>query len=192
MAQEMGLGILGEAPDIVFKRKYRWTFKLKPYCTDEIPEAFVKLAARPNLSIEETEINYLHGKMWIPGKGTWEAVTVTYYDIGNNPGITNLYSWLAGVYDFTDPVSLKQSSAKGNTGNPGYAGTGTLNLYDGCGTVMETWTLEGVWPQAINFGELDYSSSEEVTVELTLRFHAATYEAGCGTQFSPCACVGCS
>ena len=191
MAQQMGLGQLANH-DLVFKRKYRWTFSLKPYCQDTfIPEAFVKVANRPSLTIEETEINYLHGKMWIPGKGTWEQLTVTYYDIGNTQGIANLYSWLAGIYDFTNPTQLNQGSRKGDAGNSGYAGTGTLKLFDGCGVTMETWTLEGVWPASINFGDLDYSSSEEVTVELTLRFHNATYQPGCGSQFTPCACLGC-
>jgi hypothetical protein len=190
MATDMGLGKLADH-NLVFKRKYRWTFELKPYCTSAIPEAFVKVASRPNLTIEETEINYLHGKMWIPGKATWETITVTYYDIGNTQGIANLYSWLAGIYDFTDPKALKQTSRKGDAGNAGYAGTGTLKLFDGCGVEMEKWTLEGVWPQAINFGELDYSSSEEVTVELTLRYHNAKYEAMCGSQFQACPCIGC-
>ena len=191
VGQQMGLGQLANH-DLVFKRKYRWTFSLKPYCQDTfIPEAFVKVANRPSLTIEETEINYLHGKMWIPGKGTWEQLTVTYYDIGNTQGIANLYGWLAGIYDFLNPQTLQQSSRKGDAKNTGYAGTGTLKLFDGCGTTMEQWTLGGVWPTSITFGDLDYSSSDEVTVELTLRFHEAKYESFCGSQVTACPCIGC-
>ena len=40
----------------------------------------VKVAARPSITIEETEINYLNDKTWIPKKGTWEAITVTHFD----------------------------------------------------------------------------------------------------------------
>lgn len=195
MAQEqpMGLGLLGSQRNIVFKRKYRWTFRLTPYCTRRpIPEAFVKVANRPNLSIEATEINYLHGKMFIPGKATWEEMTVTYYDLGNTQGIGDLYSWLTSVYNFTDPVGLRQSSYKGDsTAAGGYAASAALTLYDGCGTAMEQWNLDGVIPQSINFGELDYSDSAEVTIELTMRYHNCQYVALCGTQFTPCACVGC-
>lgn len=205
MAQPMGLGKLGGS-DIVFKRKYRWTFVLISPCGGVVPEHTVKLAARPNLTIEETEINFLHGKMWIPGKGTWETITVTYYDLGNDGGsLSGLWSWLATVYDFTDPVNLRQASKRGSAvaqaiGNTlvvggvssgGYAGTATLTLYDGCGTPMEIWTLGGVWPQAINFGELDYSSSEEVTIELTLRYFEVKYEPKCGGVVRPC-CGGCN
>lgn len=189
--RDMGLGLLA-GPDLVFKRKYRWTFEVQPYCGSLIPAHFVKLASRPNLTIEETEINFLHGKMWIPGKGSWETITVTYYDIGNGgQGITGLFSWLATVYNFTDPVGLHQSSKRGNgPGSRGYSADGTLQLFDGCGVAMEQWQLSHMWPQAINFGELDYSSSEEVTVELTLRYSEVTYTPLCGGSIRPC-CAGC-
>ncbi len=191
--RDMGLGDIG-GPDIVFKRKYRWTLTIESPCGPEIPETVVKLAARPNLTIEETEINFLHGKTWIPGKGTWETITVTFYDVVGVPGAgtSSLFGWLATVYNFTDPVGLHQSSKRGSgAGSGGYAGVATLQLYDGCGTTMERWTLEHVWPQAVNFGELDYSSSEEVTIELTLRYTNVTYETvSCGNIFDPC-CAGC-
>jgi len=192
MAQNMGLGPFMTNPDIVFKRKYRWTFEIKPYCKNqEIPTYFVKLASRPNLTFEETEINYLNGKMWIPGKGTWETITVTFYDLSDGGvGITSLYNWLATTYDFTDPIGLKQSSKIGTPGSGGYSCDGYLNLFDGCGTIMETWSLENMWPQAVNFGELDYSSSEEVTIEVTVRYSQVTYSNFCGGNIDPC-CVGC-
>lgn len=197
VGRSMGLGAIGGS-DIVFKRKYRWTFEVQTPCGPNIPESFVKLAARPNLTIEETEINFLHGKMWIPGKGSWETITVTYYDVANvGEGINGLYSWLATVYNFTDPIGLHQSSRKGQPNiqggagfSSGYAGLATLRLYDGCGKTVETWLLGHMWPQAVNFGELDYSSSEEVVVELTLRYAEVQYIPGCGIDFPVC-CKGC-
>ena len=194
----MGLGLIGGA-DVVFKRKYRWTFTIQPYCGSAIPSAFVKIAARPNFTVEDTEINYLHGKMWIPGKASWETMTVTYYDVGGsgtngggNALVNGLFSWLTTVYNFADPVGLAQSSKIGNgAGSGGYSADGELNLYDGCGTVMESWLLQNMWPSAVNFGELDYSSSEEATIELTLRYAQVTFTPGCGGSFKPC-CAGCS
>lgn len=196
----MGLGQLAST-NAIFKRKYRWTFSLETPC-GKIPESIVKLASRPNINIEETEINFLHGKMWIPGKASWETITVTYYDVvaDQDNSITSLYNWLSTVYEFHKPQSLKQSSKRGTSGvgrgvladgGGGYAGKGILTLYDGCGTSMEQWTLGHVWPQAINFGDLDYSSSEEATVELTLRYSEVEYEAYCGAAFKGCECKGC-
>jgi len=189
---QMGIGPLG-GPDIVFKRKFRWLFSIQTNCTQtgnggRVPPSVVKLAARPNLTIEETEINFLNAKMWIPGKGAWETITVTYYDVGGmGPAMTALFGWLATVYDFTDSTNLCQASKRRS-----YAGYGHLQLFDGCGNEMEYWLLYNLWPQAINFGELDYSSSEEVTVELTLRYSEVDYHAAadCGGDFRAC-CDGC-
>lgn len=197
IGQQMGMGSLAH-DSLVFKRKYRWTFQLDgPSCNGSglIPAQFVKLASRPNLTIEETEINYLHGKMWIPGKGTWETITVTYYDVGGAgsgasappvAGMANLYKWLASIYNFMDPDCLSQAST-----SRGYSGTGVLKLFDGCGKTMEQWTLSNAWPQAMNFGELDYSSSEEVTIELTLRYSKVKLDLFCGTTTPAPCCTGC-
>jgi len=189
MGQPMGLGQIGNS-NLVFKRKFRWTFVVENVCGDSVPEHFVKLAARPNISIEETEINFLNAKTWIPGKGTWETITVTYYDVATGDNAA-LWRWLANVYDFTDPTNLPQASARGGAGNNGFSGTGQLRLFDGCGTLLETWTMKGMWPTAINFGDLDYSNSEECTVELTLRYDEVQYRNNCpGFDVSGC-CTGC-
>ena len=182
----MGIGVIGQ-PDIVFKRKFRWTFEISGFCntaSNLIPEHFVKVASRPNLSIEELEVNHLNAKTWIPGKASWETVTVTYIDVAH---ITQkkLWDWLATVYDFTKPVQLHQGE------KIDWDATGTLSLYDGCGTLLETWQMQHMFPTAINFGELDYSSNEEATIELTLRYSDVIYKSYCPAfEPEPC-CTGC-
>ena len=179
--EDMGLGHLSDA-DLVFKRKYRWTLEIRGLCVGDIPPFYVKTAARPSLTIDETEINFLHGKTWIPGKGTWESLNVTYYDVKGNPNQSNLWSWLASVYNFTDPIGIHQASTA-----RGYAGLGVLKLFDGCGTIMEEWNLHHVWPQAVNFGDLDYASSDEVVMDLTLRYgFAELIPTPCAAPVDPC------
>lgn len=192
-SMNMGLGKLGTS-QIIFKRKFRWSMKIE-YCTGgsnfTVAEEFVKVGSRPQLDIEETEINYLHGKMWIPGKATWQTMTVTYYDVtglasGVNMG--GLFGWIASVYDIFDPTKLSMGSVLSN-----YQGEATIYLYDGCGNALEGWLLKNVWPQSVNFGELDMGSSEECTVELTLRYSNVTYQSFCGTaSFNRCPCTPCS
>lgn len=181
--QDMGLGHLADA-DLVFKRKFRWAFEIQGLYRGDVPSHYVKLASRPNLQIEEAEINYLHGTDYIPGKGKWETISVTYYDV-NAKEMKPLWDWLASTYNFTDRFGLHQSSNRRS-----YAGMGVLRLFDGCGNTMETWKLYGLWPQAVNFGELDYSSSEEATIELTLRYSVAEVVQNCGFSIEP-ACGGC-
>lgn len=185
----MGLGKIG-GENIVHKRKFRWTFEVRrpEAAGGNVPASYVKMAARPNVSIEETEINFLNGKAYIPGKGTWETITITYYDIttgGDGLDNTGLWSWLADVYNFMNPVALTQ-----NTRRSCYTGTGVCTLYDGCGNALERWTLLDCWPQAINFGELDYSSSEECTVEVTIRYANVRWKNLCGPD-PKVQCCGC-
>ena len=187
----MGIGDLGFS-NMVFKRKFRYTFEVQGICdgnnghTGNVPPNFVKLAARPNVSIEETEVNYLNAKTWIPGKASWEAITVTYLDVAVDAA-KPLYNWLASVYDFTKPLELHQGSQRGD-----YAGTAIIKMWDGCGQIIEMWTLEDVWPTSIDFGDLDYANSDIAEITLTLRYSQVAYEnfcpgfpvAGCCT---PCA-----
>lgn len=178
----MGIGKVGRA-DMTFKRKFRFTFEIQGFCDNEknvVPESFVTVASRPNLSIEETEINHLNAKTWIPGKASWETITVTYLDVAHEE-MRTLWNWLATVYDFTDPVMLGQAEKRD------WDATGVLNMYDGCGTLVEGWELQHMWPSAINFGDLDYSVSDIATIELTLRFSDVKYRSYC-PDFIPEAC----
>lgn len=193
MPINMGMGRLGNE-GVIHKRKFRWTFHVFGGW-GTVPASFVKVAARPNLNIEETEINFLNAKRFIPGKGTWETITVTYYDVAvesGGQGNEQLWSWIANVYDYTGASTsnlnpdVKQSAKRGC-----YSGTGVLIMYDGCGNALEKWQLVDCWPQAINFGDLDYSVSEEATLEITLRYGGVTYESYC-PNFKPAAeCCGC-
>ena len=190
----MGLGQLGTG-NIIFKRKFRWTFDMQ-YCCDpgpikEVSPSFVKMGARPNIEFEEIEINYLNAKTWIPGKGTWQPITITYYDVAGptaSATTVEVLNWIATIYDISDPVCLKMNSRPAS-----YEGIGRLVLYDGCGQPLEVWLLKHCWPQAVNWGELDMASSDECTIEITLRYAEVCYKSFCPDQdLDPCACTPCT
>ncbi len=180
--KSMGIGVIGR-PDITIKRKFRWTFEVSGFCgnaNNKVPEYFVKTSARPNLEIEETEFNHLNAKMYLPGKGTWQEITVTYTDVAHDE-MRSLWNWLATVYDFTDPINLRNGEKKD------WDATGVLNMYDGCGTLLESWQLLHMFPKSIDFGELDYSSSDAAEIAITLRFSDVKYRSYC-PNFVPVGC----
>lgn len=197
MAVNMGIGRIGLSEKLFFKRKFRWVFQVDNICGNQsVPPDFVKVAARPNISFEETEINFLHAKMKIPGKASFENITVTYYDVApvRPDTILNLYNWIGGVYDFLGPNGTRENPRMASyaEGAGGYAGLATLTMLDGGGAPLEAWKLFQCWPQSVNFGDLDYSSNEESTIELTLAYQFAKWTNYCGgTQPNPCY-VGCS
>lgn len=182
----MGIGPLG-FNNTVFKRKFRFTFALSGICGGQsVPDSYVKISSRPKISFDEVELNFLHGKKFIPGKGTWESITVTYFDVATTDA-ASLYNWLASVYDFTDPTNLYM----GNTPSD-YAATATLSLWDGCGTLLDQWVYGEVWPQVVDFGEVDYQENDVLNIELTLRYSQVTYTPFCPKfKITPC-CKPCS
>jgi hypothetical protein len=214
---QMGIGPIGTTNNVIFKRKFRWTFEVINVCSGQedaeldigggsnvgvVPAFYVKVASRPSITFDETEINFLQGKMFIPGKATFETITVTYYDIGpvNSGNILNLYNWIGSVYNFLGEPTPANNYA-GSWENPtmsafsrgagGYGGTGILKLYDGGGLPIEGWEMYDCWPQSVNFGDLDYSSSDECNIELTLRYTFAKWTNLCGKQQPDPCYVGC-
>jgi len=187
MAINMGIGRLG-GENLIHKRKFRWTFQIDLANGAFVPASFVKMAARPNLAIEETEINFLNAKTFIPGKGTWEQITITYYDVAVLNGVGNdaLWNWLASVYNFIDNIALTQSSRRSC-----YSGTAKCTMYDGCGQELEEWKLFDCWPTSINFGELDYASTEEATIEVQLRYSNVKFTNRCSPTQPTANCCGC-
>lgn len=181
----MGIGQLG-FKNLNFKRKFRFSFELFDICgSQSVPMHYVKNASRPKLSIEEHEVNFLHAKTWLPGKGTWEPMSVTYLDVATED-VKPLFDWIASVYNFTDPINLEMGSIRSD-----YTGTAILKLWDGCGNIIEEWQMRHVWPTMIDFGELDYADPDICTIDLTLRYTDVDYINYCpGYSIDPC-CSGC-
>lgn len=180
----MGIGKLGTTQ---LKRKFRFLFSID-YCnfTKNVPPDYVKTASKPSFTVEETQLDFLNERIWIPGKGIWDTVAVTYYDAADQTAL-NLYNWIASVYDFSNTCRFQNS-------NPDdYGGTGQLISLDGCGNVLDWWTMFSMWPQNVKFGDLDMSSSDVNMIELTLRYAGADYQSICPSgSVTPCACSPCS
>ena len=185
----MGVGAVGIGdPNVIFKRKFRWTVQIagNGACgATQSPAYFVKVAARPSIQFEETEVHFMNDKIYIPGKATWEPITITFLDC-NQFGTPQLLTWLSSVYNFSQASSRTMGSKRS-----AYSASVVLKMYDGCGGIMETWNLADAWPQAMNFGDLDYANSEVADIQITLRYSMVTYTPGCGQRFSPCRCSGC-
>jgi hypothetical protein len=186
MGKAMGIGLVGN-PDITFKRVFRFTFEIRGFCNNQssvIPEHFVMTAGRPKLEVEETQIDHLNARTWIPGKASWQTITVKYMDVAHATNVS-LWTWMATIYSLGDPVNLTMGNKRD------WDATGVLNMWDGCGVLLETWYLQHMWPTSIDFGDLDYGSSDIATTDLTLRYSDVLYKSYC-PEFTPIGCcTGC-
>lgn len=178
---QMGIGNVG-LPGAIIKRKFRYTLEINTPC-GFIPRHYVKSAARPKLSVDNTEINFLNATTWLPGKAKWEPITVKWIDVASSD-MQGLFNWIATIYNFNQTANLPQSE------KAGWAGVGVLTIFDGCGSPLEVWTLGSLWPESIDFGDLAYDTSEEMTIEMVLRYSEVNYQGICGPTPNGC-CVGC-
>ena len=141
------------------KRKNRWVLGI-----NGIDAFTAKLAARPEVSFEETVVDFINQKRYYSGKGTWSPISVTLYDPIVPSAAQKVMEW----------IRLDWENLTGRMGYKAfYTKNINLNLLDPAGAIVESWELQATWVQSANFGDLDYSSSDVAEIALTLRFDQA-------------------
>lgn len=167
--RNMGFDFGLENPNACFKRKNRWLFKIDGIsASDGVYSLPPSKSARPSVSFKEIEAQHITETVYFPGKPEWKPVTLVLYDLKKN--VHPIFEWLADLYD-------PRSTSEYNASCDGFKKSkAILELYDGCGSKIESWIFESIWPQNIEFGDLDMSSSDLITCELTLRYDRAYIE----------------
>lgn len=165
MGRRMGFDFGLESQNLTMMRKFRWLFKIPDVSAMGINTLPPEKGARPSLSFKEIEVQHLNETVYFAGKPDWKPVTLTLYDLKKNKN--PVFEWLKTQYN---PETGDWYAPAPNTWKKAFC---RLEMYDGCGNVMEIWTFENVWPNNIEWGELDMANNEYVTVELTLRYDRA-------------------
>ena len=155
------------------KLQYRFRVSLENFGvstpTTELTKQVVDIT-RPNLSFETTTIDVYNSKVYLAGKHTWEAVTLTLReDVSNN--VQKLVGeQLQKQFDF-----FEQSAAASGSD---YKFVTRIEITDGANganavTVLETFELYGCYVESANYNQLAYGTSDPVTVTLSLRYDNA-------------------
>lgn len=134
--------------------------------------------SRPQLDFEEVALHRYNSTAYVAGKHTWSAMNLTVED-----DVTGLASKVVKAQLETQQrlVGVDLDGRWLNTASTAsdYKFGIKLEQLDGDELVLESWILEGVWIQAADFTDLDYSASDAVTIQLTLRFdHARSLNEG--------------
>ena len=162
---DMGFGF--NINNACFKRKNRWLFVIPGVSADlnSVDALPPSKAMRPNLSFKEIEVQHLNETIYFPGRAEWKPVNLSLYDLKKNNNA--VFKWLSSLYSAAkDKVEYKHSC-------DGFKIDASLILLDGCGNNIEEWKFENIWPQQIEFGDLDMSVGDVVICELTLRYDRA-------------------
>jgi hypothetical protein len=162
---KMGLNFGLESSGQFCKRKFRWLMKIEGISSDGVNALPPTRSARPQLSFKEMEIRHVTENIYYPQKPEWRPVQLTLYDLQKN-GQHPIFDWLTKCYDSRSGVWTPVASST-------FIKQARLEMYNGCGEIVESWIFEEAWPQAVDFGELDMNNSEIVTCDLTLRYARA-------------------
>jgi hypothetical protein len=132
-----------------------------------IESYIVKTASRPTFTSEVVELDHINVKRKIKGKSTWDDVNITLYDPIVPSGAQQVMEWI-------------RTSHESLTGRDGYAAFYkkdiTFYILGPVGDKVEQWTLKGAFITSANFGDLDWSSNDPVSIELTLSYDYAILE----------------
>ena len=131
---------------------------------DGIPAFLVKTTGRPNITLNEVELNHINVKRYVKGRAEWQQLTVTLYDPIVPSGAQAVMEW----------VRLHHESVTGRDGySDFYKKDITFNVLGPVGDKVEEWTLKGAFIQAATFSDMDYSATNVSDISLTLRYDYA-------------------
>jgi len=163
-----GYSAQGPANTVEVRRKHRWVFETLGRGTGVFSQSellVLQSASRPSFKFEEPEMHHNQEVARFAGKQDWDPVTLVWYDVEQDPDISRgIYHWIETVVDMH---SIKVAHPRF------YKKTAALVMLDGSGQTTEQWSLMGTWPAASNFQELDYTSTDLMTVEATMRYDRA-------------------
>ena len=145
---------------IPYEPKRQNRFILRFPSTLGINEWFVETAARPNIKINPTKIDFLNTSTYVAGRFEWNEIPVKFRDPIGPSAAQAVMEW----------VRLCAESVTGRMGYAaGYKKNVDLEMLDPTGVVVEKWILEGCFLTSANFGTLGYSADALATIDVSLR-----------------------
>ena len=172
MGMQMGL----EGDGRFCKRQFRWMFTVDNIIGDQSAGGLQCLppekGARPNLAFKEMNAQHLIEEVFYPAKPEWRPITVTVFDLtkNNHP----IWKWVKELYNPKEGIFSEPNKNPGIT--EGFIRQCTLQLFDGCGEIVERWIYDDCWPQSVNFQSLDMTQNGLVMCDITLRYARAYIE----------------
>lgn len=160
------------------KLKHKWRVTFAGFGEDVSSQDLSLQAVtitRPSITFDEVQLDRYTTRSYVAGKYTWEPLTFTVEDDISGKATSIIQSqvqkqqWLIG----TEGPFL-QTAPEGSI----YKFTTYLDMLDGQEQVVEKWTVEGCWIMTADYTDLDYAASDQVLINLTLRFDHASQDVG--------------
>lgn len=145
---------------IPYEPKRQNRFILRFPSTLGINEWFVESAARPHITINSTEIQFLNTSTYVAGRFNWQPINVTFRDPIGPSAAQALMEW----------VRLHAESVTGRMGYAaGYKKNVDLEMLDPTGVVVEKWILDSCMITKSSWNQAQYSQDGLATLQVTLQ-----------------------
>ena len=171
------------------KLKYRFRVTLLGFGVAAATELTkqVQEVTRPKVSFEEMTLDVYNSKVKLAGKYTLENVTLTLRDDASGQVQKMVGQQIQKQYDF-----MEQASARSGID---YKFTMRIEVLDGGNgalvpNTLETFELYGCFVQNADYGDANYSTTEHMTVALTIAYDNLAQFAAGSTAVSPVGGIG--
>lgn len=136
---------------------------------------------RPSITHEEVIIDSYSSKTYLAGKHTWEPITLVMRDDLNSNVIKAIGNQLKEQLNHETQGAKKQDAT--HAGNV-YKFTMKIETLDGTAEAKpyDTWTLAGCYLSNVQYGDLNYGTSELVQVTATIRYDNASNQINSSTN----------
>ena len=167
------------------KRNFRFQVQLGG--TDAPILWWAKTVTIPAYDVSEVEHNYLDNKFYFPGRVSWNEVSMTLVDPISVDAVAQTNKILVDMgytvkADETNKETMSKAKAAAQNGP---LPTVVISVLNAEGVAIEVWTLKNAFLKSAKFGDLDYSSDDLRTVEMTVRYDWAECDTSANLAATP-------
>jgi len=151
--------------------------------TTELTKQVVDIK-RPNVNFNPITLDVYNSKIYLQGKPEWQETTINLRDDATGAVTTLIGQQVQKQYDF-----LEQASAPSGIDYKFQLLFEMLDGGNGATTVnvLEAWELDGCFLSSVDWGDMAYSSNDQVQIAINIKFDNAiqTVGGGVGTTVTP-------
>jgi hypothetical protein len=137
--------------------------------TQELTKQVMDIS-RPQVQFDEVQLDVYNSRIYLAGKHAWQETTINLRDDAQGNVSKLVGQQIQKQMDFVEQASA--ATAQDYKFQINYevldGGNGVL-----APTVLETWELYGCFIKTANYNNMDYKTSDPVTIQLSVRFDNA-------------------
>lgn len=119
----------------------------------------------PKETTSEIEVPYQNTFVWFAGATKIDSFSISFRDYVEKNTAKAIVAWRKSIYDNITGVGGLAAQ---------YKKAGRITLWSPDFTsYTRVWKIRGCWPVSASYGDLDFSSSDQVMIDVTLRVDKA-------------------